>query len=330
MGYSNWSDAAYQARQSYRQQTQQTAFTYDQQVRATGIVQIHDQMNPFGKTRESRDSDQHPDSVAIAVLFDVTGSMGSVPRVLQTKLGKLMRVLVQRGYVAHPQILFGAIGDANCDKIPLQIGQFESGLEMDDDLGKIYLEGGGGGQVHETYELGLYFMAHHTAMDCFDRRGHKGYIFTIGDEKPYPAVRRSQVQQLIGDHLLLRISTEALVAEVQKRYEYFHIIPTNTSHGSNAEVQARWRTLLGERVLLLDDEAAVCETIALAIGLCEGTLDSLDTAGQDMQSAGYDPGATAVAMTALTRYAASRPSSPAVITGVLPAIKHAPPDGRLI
>ena len=330
MGYSNWSDAAYQSRQSYRQQTQQTAFTYDQQVRATGIVQIHDQMNPFGKMRESRDSDQHPDSVAIAVLFDVTGSMGSVPRVLQTKLGKLMRVLVQRGYVAHPQVLFGAIGDANCDKIPLQIGQFESGLEMDDDLGKIYLEGGGGGQVHETYELGLYFMARHTAMDCFDRRGHKGYLFTIGDEKPYPAVRRSQVQHLIGDHLLLRIPTEALVAEVQKRYEYFHIIPTNTSHGSSAEVQARWRTLLGERVLLLDDEAAVCETIALAIGLCEGTLDSLDTAGQDMQSAGYDPGATAVAMTALTRYAASRPSTPAVITGVLPAIKQALPDGRLI
>lgn len=330
MGYSNWSDAAYQSRQGYRQQTQQTAFTYDQQVRATGIVQIHDQMNPFGKMRESRDSDQHPDSVAIAVLFDVTGSMGSVPRVLQTKLGKLMRVLVQRGYVAHPQILFGAIGDANCDKIPLQIGQFESGLEMDDDLGKIYLEGGGGGQVHETYELGLYFMARHTAMDCFDRRGHKGYLFTIGDEKPYPAVRRSQVQHLIGDHLLLRIPTEALVAEVQKRYEYFHIIPTNTSHGSSAEVQARWRTLLGERVLLLDDEAAVCETIALAVGLCEGTLDSLDTAGQDMQSAGYDPGATAVAMTALTRYAASRPSTPAVITGVLPAIKQALPDGRLI
>ncbi|MGB2772146.1 MAG: hypothetical protein WBF31_07480 [Anaerolineae bacterium] len=330
MGYSNWSDAAYQSRQGYRQQTQQTAFTYDQQVRATGIVQIHDQMNPFGKMRESRDSDQHPDSVAIAVLFDVTGSMGSVPRVLQTKLGKLMRVLVQRGYVAHPQVLFGAIGDANCDKIPLQIGQFESGLEMDDDLGKIYLEGGGGGQVHETYELGLYFMARHTAMDCFDRRGHKGYLFTIGDEKPYPAVRRSQVQHLIGDHLLLRIPTEALVAEVQKRYEYFHIIPTNTSHGSSAEVQARWRTLLGERVLLLDDEAAVCETIALAIGLCEGTLDSLDTAGQDMQSAGYDPGATAVAMTALTRYAASRPSTPAVITGVLPAIKQALPDGRLI
>jgi len=330
MGYSNWSDAAYQSRQSYRQQTQQTAFTYDQQVRATGVVQVHAQMNPLGKMRESRDSDQHPDSVAIAVLFDVTGSMGNVPCVLQTKLGKLMRVLVQRGYVAHPQILFGAIGDANCDRIPLQIGQFESGLEMDDDLGKIYLEGGGGGQVHETYELGLYFMARHTAIDCFDRRGHKGYLFTIGDEKPYPAVRRSQVKQLIGDSLALRISTEALVAEVQQRYEYFHIIPTNTSHGGSAEVQARWRALLGERVLLLDDETAVCETIALAIGLCEGTFDDLDTGAQDMQNAGYDPTATAAAAHALTPYAATRPPTLAIVAGVLPAAHHhAASDGRL-
>lgn len=330
MGYSNWSDAAYQSRQSYRQQTQQTAFTYDQQVRATGVVQVHAQMNPLGKMRESRDSDQHPDSVAIAVLFDVTGSMGNVPRVLQTKLGKLMRVLVQRGYVAHPQILFGAIGDANCDQIPLQIGQFESGLEMDDDLSKIYLEGGGGGQVHETYELGLYFIARHTAIDCFDRRSHKGYLFTIGDEKPYPAVRRSQVKQLIGDSLALRISTEAIVAEVQQRYEYFHIIPTNTSHGGSAEVQTRWRGLLGERVLLLDDEAAVCETIALAIGLCEGTFDDLDTGAQDMQDAGYDPTATAAAASALTPYAATRPPTLAVVAGVLPAAHHrAPSDGRL-
>jgi hypothetical protein len=37
-------------------------------------------------------------------------------------------------------------------------------------------------------------------------------------------------------------------------------------------VQERWRSLLGERVLLLDDEAAVCETIALAVGLNEGGI----------------------------------------------------------
>lgn len=329
MGHSDWSDAAYQARQTHRSKTRQTAFTHDQHVRATGVAAVHDQMNPYGKTRESRDSDAHPDSLAIAVIFDVTGSMGAVPRVLQTKLGALMRTLIQKGYVAHPQILFGAVGDAHSDNVPLQVGQFESGLEMDDDLGKIYLEGGGGGQVHESYELAAYFVARHTATDCSERRGRKGYLFTIGDEKPYPKVSRKQVREIIGDELKRDIPFEQIVGELQARYEYFHIIPTNTSHGRDPEVQGRWRALLGERVLLLDDEAAVSETIALAIGLCEGTLDSLATGLADLVDAGHDQSAAGAAVTALARYADTRPPVLHIVAGALPVADLGLPDGRL-
>jgi hypothetical protein len=307
MGHSDWSDAAYQTRQQGRRARNQSAFTYDQQVRASGVARAHPQMNPYGKLRESRDSRQHPESLAIAVIFDVTGSMGNVPRVLQTKLGALMRTLIRRGYVAHPQLLFGAVGDAYSDRVPLQIGQFESGLEMDDDLGKLFLEGGGGGQVHESYELALYFMACHTSIDCYERRGQKGYLFTIGDEKPYAAVRRQHVAEHIGDGLELDLPVEQVVAAVQERYEYFHIIPTNTSHGRSAEVQDRWRGLIGERVLLLEDEAAVCETIALAIGLCEGALDNLAGGAAALGPAGADRAAPAAAATAVARFAAKRP-----------------------
>ena len=327
MGYSDWSDAAYQSRQGQRIAAKQSAFTYDQQVRASGVAQVHPAMNPHGATRESRDSATHPDSVAIVVAFDVTGSMGSVPRVLQTKLGALMRVLIQKGYVMHPQVLFGAVGDAYCDHVPLQVGQFESGLEMDDDLGKIYLEGGGGGQVHETYELALYFVARHTSIDCYDKRGHRGYLFTIGDERPYGVVSRQQVQEHIGDSLERDIPTERIVAEVQQRYEYFHIIPTNTAHGRSAEVQDRWKALLGERVLLLDDEAAVCETIALAIGLCEGAVGDLDSGADDLVQAGYDPGAASTAATALVRYATTRGPQPRAASGLLPASVGVTLDG---
>lgn len=329
MGYSNWSDAAYQSRQQRRAATKQSAFTHDQQVRASGAVRIHDQMNPYGVTRVSRDSHQHPESLAIGVIFDVTGSMGSVPRVLQTKLGALMRVLVQRGYVEHPQVLFGAVGDAYCDAVPLQIGQFESGLEMDDDLGKLYLEGGGGGQVHETYELALYFMAHHTSIDCYERRGHKGYLFTIGDELPYDVVRRQHVADLIGDALKRDLPIEQVVAAAQARYEYFHIIPTNTSHGRDQTVHARWRALLGERVLLLDHEAAVCETIALAIGLCEGRVDDLRAGAADLVRAGYDSAATNSAATALARYANARGPIARLARGMLTASAATIDDGRL-
>ena len=315
MGYSNWSDAAYKARQNRRKKSNATAFTYDKSVRSSGRVAVHPEMNPLDKVRESRDSDLHPDSLSIGVLFDVTGSMGRVPRVLQTKLGSLMRLLIQKGYVAHPQVLFGAIGDAYCDRVPLQIGQFESGLEMDDDLGKIYIEGGGGGQVHESYELGFYFMAHHTRIDCFEKRGRKGYLFTIGDELPYDVVRKSQVAAHIGDHLERDVPIETVVADVDRLYHHFHIIPTQTAHGRKPHIQERWQQLLGERVLLLEDEAAVCETIALAIGLCEGTLDDLYRGVNDLVDAGYDAAAAGNASNALAPFATAAGNRLAVVDG---------------
>ena len=329
MGHSHWNHHAYQSRQTNRKKTGKTAFTYDAKVRQTGRRVVHPQMNPFGKTRESRDSAAHPNSVSIAVLFDVTGSMGGIPRVLQTKLGALMRMLISKGYVEHPQILFGANGDAYCDAVPLQIGQFESGLEMDDDLGKIFLEGGGGGQVHETYELGLYFMARHTSIDCYEKRGKKGYLFTIGDEKPYAVVRAEQVRRLIGDQITEDIPTAGIIAEVREKYDYFHIMPTSSYYGKSKDVQKCWRKLLGERLLLLDDEAAVSETIALAIGLCEGTIDDLYKSADDLTDAGYAAAATKSATLALKPYVKQRSPVAKLVSGVVAAVGLGRDDGRL-
>ncbi len=329
MGYSHWNNNAYSSRQTSRKKSGKTAFTYDAKVRKSGKRVVHKDMNPYGKVRESRDSAAHPDSVSIAVLFDVTGSMGIVPRVLQTKLGALMKMLISKGYVEHPQILFGANGDAYCDAVPLQIGQFESGLEMDDDLGKIFLEGGGGGQMHETYELGLYFMARHTSIDCYEKRGKKGYLFTIGDEKPYDVVRAAQVRKHIGDKLEVDIPVEGIIAEVREKYEYFHIMPTNAGHGDNPEVQARWRELVGERLLMLDDEAAVCETIALAIGLCEGTIDNLYTSADSLVSVGYDADSAKSATVALAPYAKARGPVAKLASGTVAAVAGVLGDGRL-
>ena len=91
--------------------------------------------------------------------------------------------LLQRGgYVSDAQIMFSGIGDAQSDRVRLQVGQFESDNRMDDQLRTMFLEGGGGGQKSESYELATYFVARHTATDAWDKRGRKGYLFLIGDE----------------------------------------------------------------------------------------------------------------------------------------------------
>jgi hypothetical protein len=287
MGSTRWSDDHYRDRARLRAQTGRDAFEYDHAVRnGEAACQVHDKMNPFGvRVRESRDSAAHPESHAVAVLFDVTGSMQEVPRILQANLPRLMGLLLRKSYLDHPQILVGAIGDATCDVAPLQVGQFESGIEIEEDLGKLFLEGGGGGQTTESYELAMYFLARHTSLDCLEKRGRRGYLFVIGDEMPYPKVKRQEVARVIGDHLPAHLPIEQLIAELERSYEVYFVLPKMTHHWDNAKVRGRWAGLLGQNFLRLEDPAGICELIASTIGLAEGKAD-LESLYDDLEEAG--------------------------------------------
>lgn len=287
MGTTRWSDDHYRDRARLRARTGKDAFEYDHAIR-TGAANraVHPKMNPFGvRVRESRDSDAHPHCHAVAVLFDVTGSMGEVPRILQAHLPKLMGLLIRKGYLDHPQILIGAIGDATCDAAPLQVGQFESGIEIEVDLGKLYLEGGGGGHITESYELALYFMARHTAIDCYEKRGQRGYLFVIGDEIPYAKVKRKEVAAFIGDGLQTNVPVEEVVAELRRSYDVYHVLPKMTQHWDNPVVHGRWMELLGQNALRLQEPAAICELIASTIGIAEGKVD-LEHLSDDLAEVG--------------------------------------------
>jgi hypothetical protein len=287
MGSGIWSTNVYDSAAHYRSATGASAFAYSD----SGARRVHPDLDPLDATRESRDSDEHPESLAIAVLFDVTGSMLRVPRTLQTKLPDLLGLLRRKGYAAHPQIMFGAIGDATCDRAPLQVGQFESDNRMDDQLGKILLEGGGGGQKRESYELAMYFMARRTSIDCHDRRGRRGYLFIIGDEMPYEWVSRTIVKNVVGDRLPHSIELEDIVTELTAKYDVYYILPEGASYAGDPEVLASWRRLLGQNVLELDDLGAVCETIALTVGLGEDAID-LGEGLKDLAELGSTAGAS--------------------------------------
>jgi hypothetical protein len=304
MGTTRWSDDHYRDRARIRAVTGADAFEHDHAIReGRAARRVHEKMNPRGvHVRESRDSVAHPESHAVAVLLDVTGSMQTVPRILQENLPRLMGLLMRKGYLEHPQILIGAVGDATCDAAPLQVGQFESGIEIEEDLGKLFMEGGGGGQITESYELAMYFMARHTAIDCCEKRGKRGYLFIVGDEAPYPRIKRKEVEKLIGDGLQADLPIEELIAELQRTWDVYFVIPRMTQHWNNEVVRRRWAQLLGQNVLRLEEPAGICELIALTIGLAEGKAD-LDDLAAELEETGSSEAVVRAVGNALERVA---------------------------
>ncbi|MFC9871947.1 hypothetical protein ACFWBG_10030 [Nocardia salmonicida] len=296
MGYGNWDDTAYRAGKTFRARQGVDDFGYTAEMRAKPYDTwcAHPLLDPFGVgKRECRDSAEHGNSLPVAVLFDVTGSMGRVPRIMQDKLGKLHGLLKNKGYAQDPQVLFGAIGDADTDRVPLQVGQFESDNRMDEQLRAILLEGGGGGQKSESYELAAYFMAEHIATDAWDKRGKKGYLFLIGDELNKPRLAARHIRAVVGDHVRRDVSVESIYRELEQRWHVYYILPNQSSYYRDPEIAEHWRALLGQNFLKLDDPGAVCELIALTIGLGEDRVD-LDTGLADLRDVGSGAEADAV------------------------------------
>lgn len=281
MGAGRWSSSVYTARAASKAATGTPTFAYSSNTIASqprSSWKPHETLDPKGvDVRESRDSAEHPTSVPIAVLFDVTGSMTTIPGVLQKRLPDLLGLIQQKNYVEHPQILFGAIGDATCDRVPLQVGQFESDNRMDECLENILLEGGGGGQNTESYELALYFMARHTALDSVEKRGKKGYLYIIGDERAYDMVKGSEVANVIGDSMNPQenIDFADILKEAQQKFEVFYVLPKYAHHGDDPDIINFWKSALGNNMLTMDDADDVCETIGLSIATTEALANPL-------------------------------------------------------
>jgi hypothetical protein len=231
-------------------------------------------LDPKGVSiRESRDSDINPNSNAIIVGLDVTGSMGSVVDAMMRGLNTLVEEIYSRKPVSDPHIMCMGIGDAEAgDSAPLQITQFEADIKIAEQLQKIWLEGRGGGNNYESYILPWYFAAMNTSIDCFEKRGKKGYLFTVGDEQATPYLNPEDVERVLGVRPQSKIMAEDLLSTVSRTYEVFHIMVKEGSYfrtnGDKAEKS--WKNLLGQRAILLKDHKMLSQVIVSAIQANEG------------------------------------------------------------
>ena len=274
-------------------------FAYSRTAMKTGSS-----LHPINDPRKHgyRRSADLPDALktSIALITDVTGSGRDVPGIVRNTVPQMQGLLSVGGYVQFPDIQFSFVGDATCDQYPLQIPEFESSAEnLDDTLTHAVLEGGGGGQMTESYELMMWYMNNMNKLDCWNR-GEKGFMFISGDENPYPYVSSDQIQKYITGKaedqgeayeflkgIKRDIPLQQVVDDAMSKYHVYYIISEGSSWYGDARVEKTWRSLLGdENYIQLRDASEISRMVASIVGHRSGVR--MDKIQQDLANLGSD------------------------------------------
>jgi hypothetical protein len=135
-----------------------------------------------------RTESQNPLIIAV----DVTGSMADWPFEIFDRLPLLYNTLSQ--YRDDLEICFAAIGDAAVDRWPLQVTSFASGFDLEQLLGSLYGEGGGG-DAPESYGLFAHWVNTHVQVPHL---AEKPFLIVFGDITMHPDVPHDQIAHYLG------------------------------------------------------------------------------------------------------------------------------------
>lgn len=254
MGYGAWSAADWKKYSSARISGKRVNDIYS-------ATKIDDKYDPRKiKCRESLDSADHPVTTPIIIGLDVTGSMSDLLNVTAQRLGEMVKDIIERQPVEGPQIMFCAVGDSRCDRSPLQVTQFESDIRIASQMTELWFEQGGGGNNFESYPLVWYLAANKTKTDAWEKRQQKGVIFTLGDDGYPEQLLVREIEKVFGDRVSEDINTEALLAQVSRRYDVFHLMVMDRRSEQTVKLP-KWRELMGERAISVTDVNAIPEII---------------------------------------------------------------------
>ena len=280
MGYGSWSSADWKKYSSAKISGKRVNDIYN----ATKIDKKYDPK--YIKVRESFDSADHPVTTPIIIGLDVTGSMSDLLDVTAKRLGEMVKDIIERQPVEGPQIMFCAVGDSRCDRSPLQVTQFESDIRIASQLTELWFERGGGGNNFESYPMVWYLAANKTKTDAWEKRQQKGIIFTLGDDGFPEKLLAKEIEKVFGDYVREDINTEALLAQVSRRYDVFHLMVMDRRSESTVKLP-KWRELMGERAIAVTDVNAIPEIIVSLLESVAGreTEDIINSWDGDTQLA---------------------------------------------
>ena len=273
MGDGAWSTSSYReyacsTGRGFNDNTCTMATDYSGTAQAFTSERLDKTLDPKNVVRECCDTTEHPESLPIILALDVTGSMGNTAIKIQKLLNPIMNSIYEE--VKDAEIAIMAIGDCIYDNCPIQMSQFESDIRIADNLDKIYFENGGGGNQWESYTAAWYMGLRHTRLDCW-KRGRKGIIITIGDEKLNPYLPREGIRHgrglcgATGDKLQDDIETIDLYREAKEKFDMFHICVESESYPNQENNLKTFQKVMGKCHATISSVENIADVIVNAI-----------------------------------------------------------------
>lgn len=202
----------------------------------------------------------------VVYAFDVTGSMGDLPKIIFDKMPMIAGQLVENGYLKEPEISLAAVGDVVSDRAPIQIGDFSPVKTLDDWLKRIYLEGNGGGQNRESYEFIAYYY-----LKYYDMKNAKTPIFLItGDEGFRETLPQNELKQHFGGEQE-NAKARDVFEQLKKKFKGNVFLIHRKYGDGDAEIVRQWEGALGkDNVIHLANDLAIADVTLGLFALVSG------------------------------------------------------------
>ena len=188
---------------------------------------------------------ESPNPLIIAV--DVTGSMANWPFEIFDRLPLLFNTLSQ--YRDDLEICFAAIGDANYDRWPLQTTSFAGGFDLEQLLGSLYGEGGGG-DAPESYGLFAHWVNTHVQAP---NAAEPPFLIVFGDAPMHPKVAKQHVAHYLGDQTKRDVDALKAWQQVSQNWNTWFLRRPTGKPGDKVDKQ--WGRAIGtQKIFHIQDE----------------------------------------------------------------------------
>jgi hypothetical protein len=183
----------------------------------------------------------------LIIAVDVTGSMASWPFEIFDRLPLLFNTLVN--YRDDLEVCFAAIGDAACDRWPLQVTTFASGFDLEQLLGSLYGEGGGG-DAPESYGLFAHWVNTHVEVPEADETP---FLIVYGDVTMHAKVPKGQIEHYLGDSVQGDVDAIKAWQEVSRTWNTWFLRRPTGNAGDRVDRQ--WGQAIGaQKIMHIEDE----------------------------------------------------------------------------